>query len=230
MMRLPRKLALTLAVLLAPILARADEARDVLDRLLSVQEKRALTVCQVQRWAGQPDGSFKKTLQGRLWLKSGGRARLEADKGQVVTCDGRMLCLLEPESRQVMRSGTTGMKQSGQFFLDLAESIRYYSQSGKVALKKAPAPEFGPQSRALVIRSRDPEKSGFDRADFWLDKDFFVRQVSLSVDGQAVRIQFDQPAAWTEQELAADPKADLPDSKFACGVPEGYEAVDSLTQ
>jgi outer membrane lipoprotein-sorting protein len=198
--------------------------------LLKAQASRAALSCEVSREEIQEGGAPRRS-QGSLKIKPGGRARFEitSPSAQMLVSDGSTLWMALPEARQVFRQETRSLRTSGQFFLDLTSSIRYYSKNSQARLRSA-GPGFDPHSCvALELLPKDPTLSGFDKAVVWVDLNrWVVLQGELTSSGTLVRVKFNHIHAYSLAQVKADPSKRLPDKLFHYQPPKGWEVFDSL--
>lgn len=224
--------SLAAALLTACLAAQAATPRQVLDQLLKTQKDQAVMTCRLRREqkGALLGGSGVKVLEGRLQWKRGGKARLEVDKPsrQLMVSDGKAVWMEVPEARQVLRQDASQLRSAGQFFLDLASSIRYYSKNSHLH-GLAAGKEFKADVQAFELVPRDPAKLGFDRMKVWVEKSRGqIVQVVLESEGMEIKVGFDAVKAHTLAEVAAHPSLDLPESLFRYKVPPGYEVVRSF--
>lgn len=205
-------------------------AQQVMAHLLKAQASLAAFSCDVSREEIQ-DGAAPRLSQGTLKVKPGGRARFEIAKPspQLLVSDGSTLWMALPEARQVFRQETRSLRTSGQFFLDLTSSIRYYSKNSQARLRSA-GPGFDPRSTAaLELTPKDPASSGFDKVVVWVDlKRWLILQGELSGSGSLVRVKFSAIRAYSLAQVKANPARRLPDKLFHYQPPKGWEVFDSL--
>ena len=205
-------------------------AQQVMARLLKAQASLAAFSCDVSR-EEVPEGAAPRLSQGTLKVKPGGRARFEIAKPspQLLVSDGSTLWMALPEARQVFRQETRSLRTSGQFFLDLTSSIRYYSKNSQARLRSA-GPGFDPRSTvALELTPKDPATCGFDKVVVWVDLGrWVILQGELTGSGTLVRAKFSRIHAYSLAQVKADPSKRLPDKLFHYQPPKGWEVFDSL--
>jgi len=225
--------ALSATAQIEPPMRFKFSAQEVVERLLKTQAKVASFSCTVLREDIQElsDHSAPRRVTGTLRAKPGGLARFEIKEpsAQLLVSDGKTLWMVLPEARQVFRQETKALRTSGQFFLDLTTSIRYYARNSKPRLR-APGEGFNPRNTvALELSPKDPSTCGFDRVVVWVDlKNWLVLQSELTGSGLLVRAKFKDIKAYTKQQIAADPRRGLPDKLFHYQTPKGWEIFDSL--
>ncbi len=207
-------------------------ARQILAQMLKAQARQAVFSCDMEKSEYSDDSDTPdRRFTGTLRVKRGGKARYEVAEPspQLLICDGRTLYMVLPQAKQVMEQGEAQMKTSGQFFLDLASSIRYYSKAGLARLVPV-GPEFkGRDVEALQLTPRDPDSAGFDRAVFWVDlRRWVVLKAELLSGASRIEVRFTDIRAYTMEEVKKDPRKDLPDALFRYHVPDGYEVFNSL--
>ncbi len=205
-------------------------APQVMARLLKAQAGLAAFSCDVTREELQ-EGSAPRRSRGTLKVKPGGKARFEITEPspQLLVSDGNTLWMALPEARQVFRQETRSLRTSGQFFLDLTSSIRYYSRNSRARLRSA-GPGFDPRSTvALELLPKDPALSGFDKVVVWVDLDrWLILQGELTGSGTLVRAKFSRIHAYSLAQVKAVPSRRLPDKLFHYQPPQGWEVFDSL--
>lgn len=208
-------------------------ADQVVERLLKTQSGIASFSCTVLREDFQElsDRSGPRQVTGTLKARPGGLARFEIKEPspQLLISDGKTLWMVLPEARQVFRQETRSLRTSGQFFLDLTTSIRYYARNSTPRLR-APGSGFNPRNTvALELSPKDPASCGFDKVVLWVDlKNWLVLQSELSGSGLLVRARFKDIRAYTKEQVKADPRCGLPSKLFQYQVPKGWEVFDSL--
>jgi outer membrane lipoprotein-sorting protein len=200
--------------------------------MLKAQDKQAVFSCEVRReeWTEAAPETVKR-VYGILKIKAGGKARFDIlrPSEQLLVCDGKNIWMVFPEAKQVMRQNAETMKTSGQFFLDLASSIRYYSKASQVRLIPV-SKEFDRRVvSALELTPKDPATAGFDKAEVWVDTSrWVVQEALLTSGGSMVRARFTHIKTATPAQVRKTPSRNLPDSIFNFKTPEGYEVFDSL--
>jgi outer membrane lipoprotein-sorting protein len=227
----------------APLLAFAQEAPlrflpgDVLQSLLEAQDRRAWTtadVVKIEQNLGAPEakggdkGDYKQESapsQSRM-TASGSRARLEirTPAAGLIVADGKHLWVELPQVDQVYRYDQAQMAASGNFFLDLASSIRHYAK-GSVKRRFRPGPGYD-ETRVsafeLVPLRREP--GGFERMRVWVDtRRWVVLRVQLDSGGSRSDIEFSHIQVMSWRGLRADPGQALPKDIFKYTPPKAFE-------
>jgi len=225
--------ALTATAVVEPPMRFKFSAEEVVERLLKTQAKVAAFSCTVIREDFQElsDRSAPRRVTGTLKARPGGLARFEIKEpsAQLLISDGKTLWMVLPEAKQVFRQETRTLRTSGQFFLDLTTSIRYYARNSKPRLR-ASGEGFNPRNTvALELSPKDQASSGFDKVVVWVDlKNWLVLQSELTGSGLLVRARFKDIKAYTKEQLKADASLRLPDKLFHYQAPKGWEVFDSF--
>ena len=212
--------------------AKGLTPRVILEKIVKAQESQAAFFCEVRReeWAEAAPNTVRR-VYGTLRIKSGGKARFEIlqPAKQLLVCDGKNLWMVFPEAKQVMRQSAETLKTSGQFFLDLASSIRYYSRISQA--RQVPAgKDFDPRAvTCLELTPKDPAAAGFEKAEIWVDRGrWVVLQALLTSGGNLVRARFINIKTATQAQVKKNPRLNLGEGFFNYKPPEGYEVFDSL--
>ena len=233
---------------LAPALLCAREAPlrflpgDVLQSLLEASDRRAWTTAQVDKIEmnlgptgdakGKAKGAAPGGAQGEspssrsLMTASGSRARLEIQTPApgLIVADGKHLWVELPQVDQVYRYDQAQMAASGNFFLDLASSIRHYAK-GSVKRRFRPGDGYD-ETRVsafeLVPLRREP--GGFERMRVWVDtRRWVVLRVQLDSGGTRSDIRFSHIQVMSWKGLRADPGQALPKGIFKYTRPKAFE-------
>jgi outer membrane lipoprotein-sorting protein len=230
---------------LAPALLTARTAAplrflpgDVLQSLLEASDRRAWTTAQVDKIEtnlGPPEdakGAAKGEAKGEspssrsLMTASGSRARLEIQTpaAGLIVADGKHLWVELPQVDQVYRYDQAQMAASGNFFLDLASSIRHYAK-GSVKRRFRPGDGYD-ETRVsafeLVPLRREP--GGFERMRVWVDtRRWVVLRVQLDSGGTRSDIRFSHIQVMSWRGLRADPGQALPKGIFKYTRPKAFE-------
>ena len=204
-------------------------ATEVFDKVLSVQESMAwmsADIIKEERAAGD-----KKTVisKGTLTTKPGGLARLELtvpSKGLILS-DGKSLWVELPEVSQVMRYSATKLRQSGNFFLDLAPTIRHYSKASYRRLVM-PGPGFDPEKvSALELQPVKPGQAGFEKLRVWVDQNTWsILQVWMDYGGTQSTVKFKNVHTVSNETVKKDSKLDVDPKLFEYKAPKGFEIFD----
>ena len=206
-------------------------APQVFDKVLKAQESMAWMQADATKVEG-PIGAKAKDLsltKGRLQSQPGGLARLDisAPSKGLILADGKSLWVELSEVEQVMKYDARKLAASGNFFLDLASSIRHYSKASQRRL--IPAGEGFDASRvtALELQPLKPQQAGFERLRVWVDeKDWVVLRVLMDYGGTRSDIRFEGVKVLGKDALAKDPKLGLDPALFKYKPPKGYEVFD----
>jgi outer membrane lipoprotein-sorting protein len=204
-------------------------AEQVLKELLAAQDSQAAFSAQLRK--EERRSGHKKAdawVQGELAMMPGGRAWLritEPSPGRIV-CDGKRLNVELPEAKQVMRYDAKKLRASGNFFLDLAASIRHYSM-GSLRRLVPPGKGFDPKAvSALELVPEKPATAGFEQLLVWVDhQDWLVLRAQLTYAGTVTSVEFKGAKAYTAAQLKKDaqaPRAAL----FEYKAPAGWEVFD----
>lgn len=225
--------ALWAALLFAAPLGAVEQPRytasQVFSHLLTALESQAAYQAEVVKEEGPVKGKPTSVTQGRLRTAQGARARMEIRKPSkgLMVCDGKQLWVELPEVEQVMRYDADKLKASGNFFLDLASSVRHYAQA---AYKRLIVPGEGydeAQVTALELLPKDSAAAGFERMRVWVDhRRWTVLRVLMDLDGVRSDVRFSKIKITGKDAAEADPKL-LPAPKtFEYRPPQGWEVFD----
>jgi outer membrane lipoprotein-sorting protein len=207
-------------------------ARNIIDRLLKQQARLAAFSCTLVReeYRDSEPNAAPRVVTGTLKAKPGGRSRYEVGgpPPQQLINDGRSVWMVLPEAKQVFKQDAQALAASGQFFLDLASSIRYYAKTS-LARRVPAGGGFGPEVAAIELSPRDSASAGFDRVVVWVDqRRWQPRQAVLYGGGITVRVRFENLKSATLDDVIKDPRRRLPDSIFRYQPPKGWEVFDTL--
>lgn len=199
---------------------------EVLQALLDAQDNRAWTRAEVIKTEQSINAKGKPTAsQGRL-TASGGQARLDLEtpsKGLVVA-DGKFLWVELPQVEQVYRYDQGQLAASGNFFLDLASSIRHYA---KVSLKRRIPVGPGFDDGRVVALELIPARHhamGFERLQVWVEtRRWEVLRVLMDYGGNRTDIRFKGVQIMSRRGLKTDPTRALPKDTFKYKRPKGFE-------
>ncbi|MGH7443217.1 MAG: LolA family protein [bacterium] len=205
-------------------------AREIIRRLLVEQDRRYWTRTEVIKVEqnldrhGKPRGP-RSTTRGLL-TTSGDKARLQIRgpaKGLIVA-DGKYLWVELPQVAQVYRYDQASLAASGNFFLDLASSIRHYAQVG-LPRRIPPGRGYNPERvEALELLPKPGAEAGFRRLRVWVNvRRWVVLRVLLDYGGLRDDIRFPGVQAMSYPGLRADPGQALPKSLFHYRRPRGYQ-------
>jgi outer membrane lipoprotein-sorting protein len=204
-------------------------ATEVFEKVLAAQESLAWSSAEIteeERAKGEKKATISK---GKLISAQGGLAHLELtlpSKGLIVS-DGKSLWVELPEVSQVMKYSAAKLRQSGNFFLDLAPTIRHYSKASYRRLI-VPGPGFDPNTvSALELQPLKPQQAGFERLRVWVDQDnWTILQVRMDYGGTQSLVTFEKIKAATKDAVAKDPKRDVDPKLFEYKAPKGFEIFD----
>ena len=208
-------------------------AREVVERLLKAQDSRYWTRTRVEKSEqalsrrGLPRGPV--TVTKGILTASRGRARLEIrfpDPG-LVLADGKRLWVELPQVQQVYRYDQAKLAAGGNFFLDLASSIRHYAESGQARLIPL-GPGWNPErDEALELLPRPGAESDFSRLRVWINvRRWVVLRAVLDHGGTRDDIRFPGVEAMSYRGLAADPGQALPKDEFRYRRHRGWQVFD----
>jgi outer membrane lipoprotein-sorting protein len=204
-------------------------ATEVFEKVLAAQESLAWSSAEITK-EERAKGEKKATIsRGKLISKQGGLARLELtvpSKGLILS-DGQHLWVELPEVAQVMKYSAAKLRQSGNFFLDLAPTIRHYSKASYRRLI-VPGPGFDPNTTsALELQPLKPQQAGFERLRVWVDQDnWTILQVRMDYGGTQSKVTFEKIRAATKDAVAQDPTRDVDPKLFQYKAPKGFEIFD----
>jgi outer membrane lipoprotein-sorting protein len=207
----------------------AYSATEVFDHVLETQEAQAWSQADVVKEERAPGQKKPDISKGHLLTAPGGLARLELTKPSkgLIVSDGKTLWVELPEVEQVMRYSSAKMRQSGNFFLDLAPTIRHYSQTSYRRLM-VPGPGFdSAKVSALELQPLQPSQAGFEKLQVWVDQgSWTILQVRLNYGGTESTVHFSHAKAVTKADVAKDPKQDMDPARFTYKAPKGFEIFD----
>jgi outer membrane lipoprotein-sorting protein len=199
---------------------------DVLQGLLEAQDRRAWTradIVKSEQTLGEKGAP--SVTQGTM-IASGGKARLEikSPSAGLIVADGKFLWVELPQVAQVYRYKQSDLAASGNFFLDLASSIRHYA---KDSVKRRFRPGPGYDEKRVSAFELVPNRSsaaGFQRLRVWVDaRRWIVLQVQLDYGGSRSDISFTNVSVISARGLRLDPSQKLPKDCFIYHRPKGYE-------
>lgn len=230
--RLMKPAALALLCLCTAPLAAASKpkfpATEVFDKVLEAEEDLAWSKAEVVK--EEQSGKKKPSLsKGTLYTKPGGLARLELTEPSpsLIVSDGKHLYMELPEVKQVMQYSSEKLRQSGNFFLDLAPTIRHYAKASYRRLV-LPGPGFDPEKiSALELQPLKPQQAGFELLRVWVDqKTWAIVQVRLDYGGTQNTIKFSHRKTIAKVDVAKDATLDLDPKLFTYKAPKGFEVFD----
>jgi outer membrane lipoprotein-sorting protein len=199
---------------------------DVLQSLLEASDRRAWTTAQVDKTEMNLGGKAPSPSSRSLMTASGSRARLEIQTpaAGLIVADGKYLWVELPQVDQVYRYDQAQMAASGNFFLDLASSIRHYAK-GSVKRRFRPGDGYDENRVSafeLVPLRREP--GGFERMRVWVDtRRWVVLRVQLDSGGTRSDIVFSRIQVMSWRGLRADPGQALPKGIFKYTKPKAFE-------
>jgi len=229
-----RAALLALVLALAAVANAAEKPRwtadQVFRKVLEAQESQAWLQAKVSKREGPAKRPKEAQLtEGELRALPGGKARLEiAVPAQgLILADGRHLWVELAEVEQVMKYDQAKLAASGNFFLDLASSIRHYSKAGLRRLIK-PGEGFDPAKvSAIELLPLKPQQAGFERLRVWVEEErWVVLRVLLDYGGTRSDVRFSDIRVLGKDALAKDPKKGLDPALFKYKPPKGFEVFD----
>ncbi len=233
------KAFIILSLVLGSSLQAANKPRytatQVFQKMLQAQESQLALSAKV--WKDDRDPARPKaaaSVSGTLRTLPGGLARLDLTwpKQGLVLSDGKALWVELPEVKQVMKYDAKRMRDSGNFFMDLASSIQHYA---KASLKRLVlvGPDFDASKvTALQMDPDDPRKAGFESLRVWVDHQrWVILRVALVHGGTETIIRFENikiqrkgvPLLKDGSSLGKD---ELSPELFKYTPPKGYETFD----
>jgi outer membrane lipoprotein-sorting protein len=149
-------------------------AQEVFDKMVDAEDRREALIADITRTERRKIGEGQgktNTVKGNLVVRKGGYARLNITEPapQRLVTNGKVLFMELPEVEQVYKLSTSKMKESGNFFLDLGGTIRFYAEN---SLKRLipPGGKFDTKVvMAIELIPKDAETSGFDAMRVWVD-------------------------------------------------------------
>lgn len=225
--------ALILAALLAAPLGAAQQPRytamEVFTRLSEALEAQGAYQAEVEKAEGAVGRKPVSVTRGTLQTLPGARSRMDIKEPSpgLVVCDGKSLWVELSEVKQVMKYDATRLIASGNFFLDLASSVRHYSHAAYKRLI-LPGKGFDPKLvTALELLPKEPEKAGFERMRVWVDHErWVVLRVLLDYSGTRSDVRFSQIKSVGKDALLKDPTLAPQAGAFKYKPPKGYEVFD----
>ncbi len=221
----------------APLAARGRRPHyspgDLIRRLLAAQDSRYWTragVVKVERRLDardRPRGRAQVTRGRLLCARGKARLRITAPAKGLVVADGRHLWVELPQVGQVYRYDQARLAAGGNFFLDLASSIRHYAALGKPRPARL-GPGFNPDwDQALVLTPRRGAVADFRRLKVWVNvRRWVVLRVVLDRAGVRDDIDFPGVRAMSAAGLRADPGQRLRKDAFRYRPPRRYQVFD----
>lgn len=225
---------LSLLLLAATLPLRAAQrpkytASQVFDHMLAAQEAQAFYQADVRKSEGPVGKSPASVTTGLLQTAPGAQARMDIREPSpgLVLCDGTSLWVELGAVKQVMKYDATRLIASGNFFLDLASSVRHYSSAAYKRLIVV-GPGFDPQSvTALELLPKKPEEAGFTRMRVWVDQErWTVLRVLLDMGGNRSDVSFSHIKIWDAAALKRDPSLGPTKGLFSYKPPKGFEVFD----
>ena len=204
-------------------------ATEIFDKVLAAQEALAWSQAEITKEEKNAGDKKVAISKGMLYSKPGGLARLELTEPSksLIVSDGKKLWVELPEVQQVMEYSALKLRESGNFFLDLAPTIRHYAKASYRRLI-VPGPGFDPDLvSALELQPLKPRQAGFERLRVWVEQGTWsIIQVSLDYGGTDSSIRFKHRQAMSSAAVAKDPKRDLDPQLFTYKAPKGFEVFD----
>ena len=226
-----KKLLLALAAFAASLPAANKPkfpATEVFDKVLAAQESLAWVQADIVK-EERGNGQKASVSKGQLRTKPGGLARLELSEPSkgLILADGKHLWVELPEVQQVMRYSSAKLRESGNFFLDLAPTIRHYSMASYRRLVM-PGPGFDPEKvSALELQPLKPRQAGFEKLRVWVEQEHWsIIQVRLDYGGSQSLVKFSKRKSASKEAVAKDPTLDLDPKLFEYKTPKGFELFD----
>lgn len=204
-------------------------AGDVLQALLEAQDHRAWTKAEMVKTelslsagAGREGGTVTR---GTL-ITSGIRARLVIRRPApgLIVANGRHLWVDLPQVAQVYRYSQARLSASGNFFLDLASSIRHYARDS-VKRRFHPGAAYD-ESRvsAFELTPTRSSNAGFRRLRVWVDtRRWVVLRAQMDYGASRDDIDFTDIQTMSRRALRANPRRALPKGLFKYHRPKRYE-------
>jgi outer membrane lipoprotein-sorting protein len=222
-----------LGLLTAGMLGAAEKppytADEVFAKMLEAQEAQGYYTAQVEKAEGPVGKKPVSISKGRLQAEPGAKARMEitSPSAGLVLSDGKHLWVELADVKQVMKYDATRLIASGNFFLDLASSVRHYSHAAYKRLIVA-GKGFDPaQVTALELLPKEPDKAGFERMRVWVDHErWTVLRVLLDYGGTRSDVRFSKIKILGKDALAKDPSQAPEPGLFQYSPPKGYEVFD----
>ncbi|HTB23115.1 MAG TPA: outer membrane lipoprotein carrier protein LolA [bacterium] len=199
---------------------------DVLQGLLEAQDRRAWTRADIVKSEQTLGEKRAPSVTKGTMVASGGRARLEISSPSpgLIVADGKFLWVELPQVGQVYRYRQSDLAASGNFFLDLASSIRHYAKDS-VKRRFRPGPGYDEKRvSAFELVPTKTSAAGFERLRVWVDvRRWIVLQVQLDYGGSRSDISFTKVSVISVRGLRLDPAQKLPKDSFKYRRPKGYE-------
>ena len=234
------KLLLLLFFLLNPALQAKDAplytARQVFNKMIKAQDSQRIMKCDLVKEdkMDSMDSMVQSSVtKGKLIMRRGGYALLnitEPARQQVVS-DGKTLWMVMPEVQQVMKYDVAMIRQTGNFFLDIPASIRYYAKNSLKRLIPAGDEYTGKPVSALELDPDDPQTAGFTKMNVWVDHEKWeIRKILLHTQGLQMIVRFENLKTWSEQQVKRDPELDVSKKVFQYKVPDDFQVFDLMAQ
>lgn len=184
-------------------------AYQVFDRMLAAQEAQAYYQAEVEKTEGPVGEKAGAVSRGTLRAAPGGLSRMEIREPSagLLLSDGKHLWVELAEVQQVMMYDQAKLKASGNFFLDLASSVRHYA---KAAYKRliVPGEAYDPKGvTAVELLPKKPEQAGFERMQVWVDHErWTVLRVLMDYAGTRSDVRFSQIKIYSPADLKQQPQ------------------------
>ena len=204
-------------------------AYQVFDQILAAQASQAFYRAEVEKAEGPVGKKPVNISRGLLRAAPGGLARMEIREPSpgLLLSDGKHLWIELAEVQQVMEYDQAKLKASGNFFLDLASSVRHYAKAAYKRLIE-PGPGFDPGSvTALELLPKKPDQAGFERMQVWVDTSrWTVLRVLMDYGGTRSDVRFSKIKIYSPAELERDPSLGPAKGLFTYKPPKGFEVFD----
>jgi len=205
-------------------------AGDVFQGMLAAQDKLNWMQADIVK-TEQAMGSKKQptVTRGHLVSRHGGKARLviQDPAPGVIVADGKRLWVELTPVSQVMCYDEAKLAASGNFFLDLASSIRHYA---KASIKRRFQPGEGfdaSRVSALEMAPTHPQQAGFERLRVWVDdRRWVVLRVQMEYGGTRSDVTFSNIQVLSSRAVRADPGQALAKTLFDYKPPAGFEVFN----
>jgi outer membrane lipoprotein-sorting protein len=226
-------LALPAALPAKPAEVPRYTAQEVYDKMVDSEERREALIAEITRTEKRKVGEGEakaNTIKGHLVVRKGGYARLDITQPapQRLVTNGKVLYMELSEMEQVYKLSTSKMKESGNFFLDLGGTIRYYAENSMKRLIPPGGKFDTAQVMAIELVPKDAETSGFDAMRVWVDTGrWVILRAVLESKTADVGVSFDKIQTFgvkAAKEMAYELKLDK--RFFRYSPPDEFEVFD----